>query len=261
MEQFALKASQEEGRKIVPRTSRLAVLIDADNTSPRWADAIFTEVANLGEAVVRRIYGDFSGLSLKGWTNVLLNHAVIPHQQFAYTTGKNSSDIALVIDAMDLLHARLYDGFVLVSSDSDFTRLASRAREAGLDVFGIGERKTPEAFRKACKRFILVENLLAEDDGASQEASQQPKVATSDEDMKKLPPSQVVPLVRKAMANPDGDEWVSLSAVGSYLHRADPEFDVRTYGCAKLIDLVEKTGNFDVDRKHNRLRVKGRPGK
>lgn len=239
----------------------LAVLIDADNTSAKWADAVFKEVATLGEAMVRRIYGDFSGQGLKSWEGVLRSHAVIPNQQFAYTKGKNSSDIALVIDAMDLLHTGRFDGFVLVSSDSDFTRLASRAREAGLDVFGIGRRTTPDAFRKACKRFIFVENLLAEDAGVGEEESPQPRAAASDEDMRKLPPTKVVPLVLRAMANPDGDEWVSLSAVGSRLRQAEPDFDVRTYGCAKLTDLMEKTGHFEVDRKLQQLRVRGKRSK
>ncbi|MYE81778.1 MAG: NYN domain-containing protein, partial [Gammaproteobacteria bacterium] len=145
---------------IQTRAPRLAVLIDADNTSAQWAEAIFEEVATIGEASVRRIYGDFSGTLLVSWQQKLAAHAVVPHQQFAYTKGKNSSDIALVIDAMDLLHSERFDGFVLVSSDSDFTRLASRVREQGLDVFGIGRRSTPESFRKACKRFIFIENLL-----------------------------------------------------------------------------------------------------
>ncbi len=143
------------------KDSRLAVLIDADNTSAQWSEAIFEEVATIGEASVRRIYGDFSGSQLASWQQKLTAHAVVPHQQFAYTKGKNSSDIALVIDAMDLLHSGRFDGFVLVSSDSDFTRLASRVREQGLDVFGIGKQGTPESFRKACKRFIFIENLLA----------------------------------------------------------------------------------------------------
>ena len=139
----------------------LAVLIDADNSSPQWAEAIFEEIASLGEASVRRIYGDFSRSALKGWSDRLAGLALVPHHQPANTIGKNSSDIALVIDAMDILHSGRFDGFVLVSSDSDFTRLASRIREQGLDVYGIGQRKTPEAFRKACKRFIFVENLMA----------------------------------------------------------------------------------------------------
>ena len=259
-----MELTQEVRREATPRSLHLAVLIDADNTSAKWADAIFQEVATLGEAMVRRIYGDFSGQGLKSWEGVLRSHAVIPNQQFAYTKGKNSSDIALVIDAMDLLHTGRFDGFVLVSSDSDFTRLASRAREAGLDVFGIGRRTTPDAFRKACKRFIFVENLLAEDAGAGQDESRHPKAAAaSDEDMRKLPPSKVVPLVLSAMANPDGEEeeWISLGGVGSRLRQAEPDFDVRTYGCAKFTDLMEKTGHFEVDRKHQRLRVRGKRSK
>ena len=145
-----------------PRASRLAVLIDADNASPRIAAGLFEEIAKIGEASVRRIYGDFSGTRLKAWADILSKHAIIPYQQFAYTTGKNASDIALVIDAMDLLHSGRFDGFCLVSSDSDFTRLASRVREQGLDAYGFGQRKTPEAFRQACKRFFFTENLMPE---------------------------------------------------------------------------------------------------
>lgn len=128
-----------------PRSPRLAVLIDADNTSAKIVDGLFEEVAKIGEASVRRIYGDFSGTRSKAWADVLAKHAIIPQQQFAYTTGKNASDITLVIDAMDLLHSGRFDGFCLVSSDSDFTRLAARIREQGIDVFGFGEQKTPES--------------------------------------------------------------------------------------------------------------------
>ncbi|MBL0407695.1 NYN domain-containing protein [Microvirga aerilata] len=137
-----------------PRSVRLAILIDADNASPRIADGLFEEIAKIREASVRRIYGDFSGARLKPWADILAKHTIIPQQQFAYTTGKNGSDIALVIDAMDLLHRGRFEGFCLVSSDSDFTRLAGRIREQGVDVFGFGEQKTPESFRQACRRFI-----------------------------------------------------------------------------------------------------------
>ena len=147
------------------RSQRLAILIDADNASPRMAAAIFEEIAAIGEASARRIYGDFSGTRLKGWSEVLATYAIIPHQNFANTVGKNASDIALVIDAMDLLHSGRFDGFCLVSSDSDFTRLAARIREQGLDVYGFGEQKTPESFRRACKRFIYTENLLPQATG------------------------------------------------------------------------------------------------
>src|SRR5918998_417274 len=143
-----------------PRSARLAVLIDADNAPPRIADGLFEEIAKIGDASVRRIYGDFSGPRLKPWADILAKHAIIPQQQFAYTAGKNSSDIALVIDAMDLLHTGRFEGFCLVSSDSDFTRLASRIRERAVDVYGFGEQKTPESFRQACRRFICTENLL-----------------------------------------------------------------------------------------------------
>ena len=143
---------------------KLAVLIDADNTSPKVADGLFEEVAKIGEASLRRIYGDFSKGQQAGWEKVLARHAILPTQQFAYTTGKNSTDITLVIDAMDLLHSGRFDGFCLVSSDSDFTRLAARIREQGVDVYGIGQQKTPEAFRQACTRFIFTENFVPEPD-------------------------------------------------------------------------------------------------
>ena len=142
------------------RPPRLAVLIDADNASSKIADSLFEEIARIGEASVRRIYGDFSSDNLNGWADILSHHAIIPQHQISYTRGKNSSDITLVIDAMDLLHSGRFDGFCLVSSDSDFTRLAARIREQGVDVYGFGERKTPESFRQACRRFIYTENLV-----------------------------------------------------------------------------------------------------
>src|SRR4051794_17472594 len=144
------------------RLPRFAVLIDAENTSPQIAAGLFEEVAKFGEASVRRIYGDFTGPELKRWSNILQKHAIDPYQQFAYTKGKNASDIALVIDAMDLLHSGRLDGFCLVSSDSDFTRLASRLREQGADVYGFGKQATPESFRQACHRFICIEKPLPE---------------------------------------------------------------------------------------------------
>ena len=146
---------------------RLAVLIDADNASAKIVDGLFEEIAKIGQASLRRIYGDFTSARLKEWTGVLAKHAIIPHLHLSNTTGKNASDIALVIDAMDLLHSGIFDGFCLVSSDSDFTRLASRIREQGKDVFGFGEQKTPESFRQACGRFIYTENLLAGAQGAA----------------------------------------------------------------------------------------------
>ena len=227
----------------------LAVLIDADNTSPKFAAAIFDEVASFGEASVRRIYGDFASPQLGGWNKVLLEHGLNPQQSPAYTTGKNSSDIALVIDAMDLVHTGRFQGFVLVSSDSDFTSLASRIREQGLDVYGIGQKKTPDAFRRACKRFIFVENLGADavEQTAPSDAGVPAPRSNGDGGNAKEPPSKVVPLVIQAMnsIDPDGD-WYSLGQLGQYMVSAHPEFDARTYGSAKLSDLLRKSGRFEV---------------
>ncbi len=218
----------------------LAVLIDADNSSPQWAEAIFEEIAALGEASVRRIYGDFGRSQMKGWSDRLASLALVPHHSPANTVGKNASDIALVIDAMDLLHSGRFDGFVLISSDSDFTRLASRIREQGLDVYGIGQQKTPEAFRKACKRFIFVENLMATDE--------EPDAPTEREKPpRKLSPAEAVPLIEAAMrAIGEDEDWYSLGQIGQFIIAANPDFDSRTYGSAKLSDLVAKTGRFEL---------------
>ncbi len=221
----------------------LAVLIDADNSSPQWAEAIFNEIASLGEASVRRIYGDFSRPALKGWSDRLAPLALVPHHSPANTVGKNASDIALVIDAMDLLHSGRFDGFVLVSSDSDFTRLASRIREHGLDVYGIGQEKTPEAFRKACKRFIFVENIEGTgqgDDGRGAGAVRKPG---------KQAAQKAVPLIEAAMRAIGGeDEWYSLGQLGQYIIAANPDFDTRSFGSAKLSDLVTRSGRFETRR-------------
>jgi uncharacterized LabA/DUF88 family protein len=224
------------------RAPRLAVLIDADNTSARIAPGLFEEIAKIGEASVRRIYGDFSTHRLKAWTDVLSMHAIMPHQNFAYTSGKNASDIALVIDAMDLLHSGRFDGFCLVSSDSDFTRVAARIREHGVDVYGFGEQKTPESFRQACRRFIYTENLLPE--APKPDQTQQPD-AKQGKALK--PPSAATPLIRKAIDQLENEGgWVSLGLVGHRLATLSSDFDPRTYGHAKLSDLVEKTGAFEV---------------
>jgi uncharacterized LabA/DUF88 family protein len=235
------------------RLPRFAVLIDADNTSPRIAAGLFEEVAKFGEASVRRIYGDFSGQRLRAWADILQKYAIDPYQQFAYTTGKNASDIALVIDAMDLLHSGRFDGFCLVSSDSDFTRLASRLREQGADVYGFGERKTPESFRQACRRFIYTENLLpdaqtsAPEEGAARKALQ--------------PPSAAVPILNKAIAEMDTDDgWVPLGVVGQRAANIVSDFDPRTYGYRKLSDLVRKTGAFEIDQPEGRaMRIRPKP--
>lgn len=227
------------------RSPSLAVLIDADNTSARYAHAIFEEIAKLGEANVRRIYGDFSDVRLKGWREVMQPLAIVPQQQFNYTTGKNAADITLVIDAMDLMHRSGLDGFCLISSDSDFTRLAQRLRETGAAVYGFGAKKTPEAFRNACSRFIYIENLLeigAEEANGKTASAQRAA-------MKKEPPSKAVPLIRKAMEQAwDDEDWVNLGVVGHRLNHLAPDFDPRSYGCDKLVTVVEKTGKFVIER-------------
>jgi hypothetical protein len=226
---------------------KLAVLIDAENTSPKVADGLFDEIAKIGEASLRRIYGDFSKGQLAGWERVLTKHAILAQQQFANTSGKNSSDITMVIDAMDLLHSGRFDGFCLVSSDSDFTRLAARIREQGIDVYGIGQQKTPESFRQACTRFIFSENFAGPEEGPV------PAART----LRPLP--EAVALIAKVLEQMDDDAegWYRLGEVGQRLQNLSPEFDTRTYGQPKLSDLVVATGRYEVDRtKGFRMRPK-----
>jgi uncharacterized LabA/DUF88 family protein len=229
------------------RTRRFAVLIDADNTSPRIVAGLFEEIAKFGEASSRRIYGDFSSTRLRSWADVLQKYAIDPYQQFAYTTGKNASDIALVIDAMDLLHSGRFDGFCLVSSDSDFTRLASRLREEGADVYGFGARKTPESFRQACRRFIYTENLVAEAATATNAGDAPAAAATTQ------PASAAVAILDKAIAQMDSEDgWVSLGAIGRRLANIASDFDPRSYGHRKLSDLIRSTGAFEIDQQDGR---------
>lgn len=221
-------------------TDRLAVLIDADNVPAKHAAGIFEEIATLGEAGLRRIYGDFSNGPPQGWdSSSLAEHAIVPHQQFANTSRKNASDIALVIDAMDILHTDRFSGFVLVSSDSDFTRLASRIREQGLDVFGIGERKTPKAFVAACNRFIYIENIQKSNGEAH--SSTEGECAKAKREL-----NHAFQLIRNVVLNTnEADGWASLSFVGSQLGKMYPDFDSRTYGYKRLSDLVRATGRFE----------------
>jgi uncharacterized LabA/DUF88 family protein len=235
------------------RLARLAVLIDADNTSAGIADGLFQEIAQIGEASVRRIYGDFSGPHLKAWSGILAKYAIIPHQQFAYTRGKNSSDIALVIDAMDLLHSGRFNGFCIVSSDGDFTRLAARIREQGIDVFGFGEQRTPESFRQACRRFIFTENL-------SQEApAVGPSAQTAVKPLKAL--SAATPILRRVISQIESEDgWIGLGVFGQRLASLSSDFDPRTYGYKKLSDLIRKTQAFDIEQPEGgplRIRLKG----
>lgn len=247
------ESNAEVPMPVEPRSPRLAVLIDADNASAKIVDGLFQEIARIGEASVRRIYGDFSSARSKAWADVLSKHAIVPQQQFAYTTGKNASDITLVIDAMDLLHSGRFDGFCLVSSDSDFTRLAARIREQGIDVFGFGEQKTPESFRQACRRFVYTENLLP---GAAADGQGAIPATKSLQ-----PPSAAVPIIRKIMAEMESEDgWVSLGAIGTHLANLASDFDPRTFGSRKLSDLVRKTGAFEIEHPEGgTLRIREKP--
>jgi uncharacterized LabA/DUF88 family protein len=228
---------------------RLAVLIDADNAQPSIAEGLLAEVAKYGTAHVKRAYGDWTGTSLKGWKDQLLAQSIQPIQQFAYTIGKNSTDAAMVIDAMDLLYSERLDGFCLVSSDSDFTRLAARIRESGLIVYGFGERKTPKPFVAACDKFIYIENLrFGEDAAAPAGAEPSPPKRASAAQLKR--DAALVNQLRNAMeAASDDDGWATLGSVGQIITKQQPDFDSRNYGYSKLSDLMAATTLFELDRR------------
>lgn len=223
----------------------LAVLIDADNAPAAIVEGLFEEIAKYGVASVKRIYGDWTGPQLGGWKKVLLDHSIQPIQQFAYTKGKNATDSSLIIDAMDLLYTRRFDGFCLVSSDSDFTRLASRLREEGLTVYGFGEEKTPKPFVAACDKFVYIE-LLREDSLtlANEDPSPDPSAHTDTlrpvavEQPKK--PKAPVGFIAKILDDiADEDGWAHLGALGANITKLRPEFDPRTHGYKKLSDLIK----------------------
>jgi len=223
-------------------TTRLAVLIDADNISAKVARDVFEELAGYGTLTVKRAYGDWTTSQLNGWKEQLHAHAIAPMQQFAYTVGKNSTDSALIIDAMDLLYAGHLDGFVIVSSDSDFTRLATRLRESGMIVYGVGAKKTPRAFRDACDKFTFLEVLRAAPDAASVGVTAPPETAeaSSPEPAARETKGNLESMLAKALnKTATDDDWSALGALGSHLNRTDPSFDPRTYGFAKLSDLVK----------------------
>ncbi|WP_296665850.1 NYN domain-containing protein [Demequina sp.] len=218
--------------------ARLAVLIDADNARAQHIENLLVEIAKYGTASVRRAYGDWTSTQLGSWKGELLEHSVQPIQQFSYTTGKNATDSALIIDAMDLLHAGNLDGFCLVSSDSDFTRLAARIREEGLTVYGFGERKTPKPFVAACDTFVYVENLAAPKTATTAAAAK--PAFTRDPKLDKLLAEAV-----EAAAGDDG--WAQLGTVGSNLSRLASDFDSRTWGYTKLTDLMRAHPDYKVE--------------
>lgn len=229
----------------------LAVLIDADNASASIIEGLLAEVARLGVASVRRIYGDWTTPSLSSWKAVLLENSIQPIQQFRYTVGKNATDSAMIIDAMDLLHSERFGGFCLVSSDSDFTRLAARIRESGLRVYGFGEMKTPRPFVAACDRFIHTEVFTA----GEREAPARKPPPRSENELRG--DTRLVSLIRAAIeSGSDDDGWAPLSTVGSYLNRAAADFDPRSYGFARLSELVGAIGLFGMERRgtHHHVR-------
>jgi uncharacterized LabA/DUF88 family protein len=224
------------------QSTKLAVLIDADNAQPAVVEGLLAEIAKYGTATVKRIYGDWTGPQLKGWKEVLLTHAIQPIQQFRYTTGKNATDSALIIDAMDLLYGGKLGGFCIVSSDSDFTRLAARVRETGMVVYGFGEKKTPTPFVSACDKFIYTEILVAKDDEAAATPPRSGAQLKQD--------TRLVNLLRNAVeASSDDSGWSNLAPVGSTIAKQAPEFDPRNYGYKKLSDLIAASDLFDVEKR------------
>ena len=230
-------------------TAKLAVLIDADNARPAIVEGLLAEIAKYGTAHVKRIYGDWTKPDLNGWKEVLLRLSIQPIQQFRYTVGKNATDSAMIIDAMDLLYAERFDGFCIVSSDSDFTRLASRIRESGRIVYGFGEQKTPEPFRTACDKFIYTE-VLAGPAAASTDMG--PSTAPKRRSAKELRgDTRLMNLLRGAIeAASDDTGWAGLGAIGSIINKQSPDFDSRNYGYANLSGLVAGIGLFDTEERH-----------
>nr|WP_179519353.1 NYN domain-containing protein [Nocardioides perillae] len=226
----------------------MAVLIDADNAPPSVADALVSEIAKYGVASVKRVYGDWTTPKLRGWKEASNVHAITPIQQFAYTTGKNATDSAMIIDAMDLLYTERFDGFCLVSSDSDFTRLASRLRESGVTVYGFGERKTPQAFVSACDRFVYMDVLRSRgDEPGETDEPEAPAEKPSGKELRQ--DSRLVSLLRRGVDSASDDEgWADLGTLGSHIANRAPDFDARNWRYTKLVDLVTAVGLFDVER-------------
>jgi len=234
---------------------RFAVLIDADNIPYRLISGILEEIAKYGVPTFKRIYADWTRPHVVGWKPVLLDHAITPVQQYSYTTGKNSSDSAMIIDAMDILYTGRVDGFCLVSSDSDFTRLATRLREAGMKVFGMGEQKTPSAFRAACDKFIYIEILNQEEssqkaDNKKQEPKREKVISKPDKNLLSLLTSSVNDIA-------DENGWAFLGELGNLVLKKRPDFDPRNYGFEKLLPLIKSLLNFEIDeRETGRRNVK-----
>jgi hypothetical protein len=227
---------------------KLAVLIDGDNIPSGYVKEMMEEIAKYGNPTIKRIYGDWTKPNLSRWKNILLENAITPIQQYGYTTGKNATDSAMIIDAMDILYSERVNGFCLVSSDSDFTRLATRLREAGMMVIGIGEKKTPDPFIVACDKFIYIEILknIADEDDEAEEDKKPPKSSVD-----KITP-KVIRLISSSIDDiADDDGWAFLGDVGNLIQKKQPNFDSRNYGFQKLTPLIKSISNFEIEKREN----------
>ncbi len=232
------------------------MLIDADNTSHALIGAILKEVAKYGTPYVKQVYGDWSSPALKNWKEKCLSYGLVAIQQFSYTTNKNATDIAIVIDAMDLLHSQQFDAFCIVSSDSDFTGLVSRIRQNGIKVYGIGKQSATEAFRKSCDKYIFIDNLLMREpiDNGNKSANADNKEVWDQISLRS--DLSLLKLIRNAIKEHDQDTgWATLGIVGTYINKVNPEFDSRNYGYSKLSELIDAIGLFKLAAQKNTLRI------
>ncbi|HEX3026484.1 MAG TPA: NYN domain-containing protein [Clostridia bacterium] len=235
---------------------RLAVLIDAENVPYSNVKGMMEEITRYGTPTIKRIYGDWTSRVVSGWKNVLVENAITPVQQYSYTTGKNSSDSAMIIDAMDILYAGNIDGFCLVSSDSDFTRLATRLRESGKKVYGIGEKKTPGSFIAACDKFIYLEIINSSADAPEASAESAGETAPKPREISKVD-RKVIKLITNSVTDlADENGWAFLAEVGSLIAKKQPDFDSRNYGFSKLTRLVESIGKFELDVREKENHIK-----
>ena len=228
---------------------KLAVLIDGDNIPSAYVKEMMEEIAKYGNPTIKRIYGDWTNPRLGKWKSVLLENAITPFQQYGYTSGKNATDSAMIIDAMDILYSGDVDGFCLVSSDSDFTRLATRLREAGMQVFGIGEKKTPNPFIVACDKFIYIEILKNQAEAVRGEDTAEPKSQKNDLDKITNKEIRLISTTIDDLADDDG--WAFMGDVGSLLQKKQPNFDSRNYGFQKLTPLIAAIKNFEIERRED----------
>lgn len=222
---------------------RFAVLIDADNVSEKYIKFILDEISNDGVATIKRIYGDWTKPAMTSWKNVLLDNSITPIQQYGYTTGKNATDSAMIIDAMDILYSGNIDGFCIVSSDSDFTRLAARLRESGMTVVGMGEKKTPNPFIAACNKFKYLEILAQNNMSEKGAPPQAPNLSGMDITSLDAVRNTVLTIVEETS---DDDGWASLGDIGNILTKRYPDFDVRNYSFRKLTPFIKSLKIFDV---------------